>query len=253
MPSKLLRNEYISKITNALNRSVSASRLEHRGLEGRVREIFAEELLKPILYPGTEIGTGKIIDSVGSVSAETDLVIYSRNTLPPYVYGHDVGVYPIESCIYAIEVKSTLTAQEIKSSISKIAQLRKLKHLYSFYPLNFVQPYGPPYTTTIPILFAFSSDLSPTGKNEIDRYRENDPAANTSPSFPVICVAGRGYWRFETKRQNPSWLFHPPTTEHDEIIDFISGVSNTIPEQVWMRGHPRYGNYISLERPEQEC
>ena len=240
MPSKLLRDEYISKIKNALNRSISVASLDHRALEGRVREIFAEELLKPILYPGTAIGTGKIIDAAGAVSSETDLVIYSRNTLPPYVYGHNFGVYPVESCIYAIEVKSTLTAQEIKSSISKVAQLRNLKHLYSFYPLNFVQPYGPPCTTTIPILFAFSTDLSPTGKSEIDRYRENDPDADTKPTIPVICVAGRGYWRFETKRPKPSWLFHPPTDEHDEIIDFISGVSNTIPEQVWMRGHPRY-------------
>jgi len=253
MASKLLRDEFISKIANALNRAASASNLEHHVLEGRVREIFAEELLKPILYPGVEIGTGKIVDSVGRLSAETDLIIYSRNTLPPYVYGHNIGVYPIESCIYAIEVKSTLTAQEIKNSILKISQLRNLKHLYSFYPLNFVQPYGPPCTTTIPILFAFSSDLSPTGKSEIERYRENDTVANSNPSFPVICVAGRGYWRFENKIQNPSWLFHQPTAENDEIIDFISGVSNTIPEQVWMRGHPRYGNYISLERPEQEC
>ena len=116
MASKLLRDEFISKIANALNRAASASNLEHHVLEGRVREIFAEELLKPILYPGVEIGTGKIVDSVGTLSAETDLVIYSRNTLPPYVYGHDIGVYPIESCIYAIEVKSTLTAQEINYS-----------------------------------------------------------------------------------------------------------------------------------------
>ena len=253
MPSKLIRDEFISSINLALRRYESSAGLDHAPMVGRVREIFTENLLKPILYPGTEIGTGKIVDSLGNVSAETDLVVYSRNTLPPYVYGHSVGVYPVESCIYAIEVKSKLTANEVKTSIQKVHKLRQLKCLYSFYPLNFTQPYGPACTFTIPVLFSFSSDLSETGKTEIERYRELDPDANTSPAFPVICVAGRGYWRFETKRDKPCWIHHPPTGDHDEIIDFISGISNTIPEQVWMRGHPRYGHYISVDREMKEC
>jgi hypothetical protein len=126
MPSPLLRQEYIANIRNALQRSASASSLEHRGLEGKVREIFAEDLLTPILFPGTEIGSGKIVDSEGSLSAETDLVIYSRSTLPPYAYGHSIGVFPVESCIYAIEVKSTLTASEVRGSIEKAQILRRL-------------------------------------------------------------------------------------------------------------------------------
>ena len=95
--------------------------------------------------------------------------------------------------------------------------------MWSFYPLNFAKPFGPPSTRTIPILFAFTSDLAPTGKSEIERYRELDPNANVDPVFPLLCVASHGYWRFEMKQKTPGWLFHEPTSDHDEIIDFIAG------------------------------
>ena len=175
MPAKIIRDEFISLIETALRRYQSSTNLDHAALRGRVREIFAENLLRPVLYPGIDIGSGKIVDSAGNLSAETDIVIYSRSTLPPFIYGHSTGLFPIESCIYAIEVKSTLTATEIRTSIDKIKKLRQLRYLYSFYPLNFVQPFGPACSCVIPVLFAFSTDLSEDGKSEIERYRELDP------------------------------------------------------------------------------
>lgn len=253
MPARLIRDRFISLIKKALHDYRSSENLDHAGLRGRVREIFAESLLHPILLPGSDIGTGKITDSHGNLSAETDLVIYSHNTLPPYLYAYTTGVFPVESCIYSIEVKSKLTATELRTSIDKMAQLKQLRYLYSYYPWNISAPFGPACSSVIPALFAFTSDLSKDGKTEIDRYRELDPGTDSSPIINTICIIGRGYWRFEIKQDHKSWIFYPPTSEYDEVLDFISGIANTIPREIWKKGRPEYGNYISKNRPTQKC
>ena len=39
-------------------------------------------------------------------------------------------------------------------------------------------------------------------------------------------------------------IFYGPTAEHDEVIAFLSGVMNTIPDQIASGGHPRHGEYL---------
>lgn len=249
LPNEILRNELKKEIKGALKAYHDASALDHSGLRGRVREITAEKLIKPIISPGIEIGTGKITDSTGTLSAETDLVIYSRQTLLPLIYGHSTGLFPVESCVYAIEVKSQLTATELQTSIEKFKRLRSLRYLESFYPLNFINPIGPACSFVIPALFAFSTDLSENGKTEIERYRENDNAADESPIIPVLCIPGRGYWWFCPSEPGKKWIHHPATEDNDEVIDFLGGIANTIPVEVIKKGQPCYGNYIITPRP----
>jgi hypothetical protein len=65
------------------------------------------------------------------LSHETDVVIYSAATLPPLLLEAGFGVYPAEACIYAIEVKSTLTADQLRDAIGKHRALRQLRYLPS--------------------------------------------------------------------------------------------------------------------------
>jgi len=253
MASPIIRYSYISAIKKAVTDWSNATDINHAELRGQIREIVTESLFKPVLPPGVEIGTGQIIDSEGNCSAQTDIVIYNRNTLPPLLAGRTTGFFPVESCIYSIEVKSKLTATELKDSLAKLDRLRQLKYLPSFYPLNFLNPVGPACSLVIFALFAVDSDLSPEGKSEIDRYRELDPQANTSPKIPILCVVGRGYWRYEITETSRCWLHHPATEQYDELVDFISGVSNTIPREIWRKGLPNYGNYLSIERRVGPC
>ncbi len=249
MANQLLRNEMRKEIASALQAFADIGSIDHSGLRGRIREIITEKLLKPILPPGVEIGTGKITDSLGHLSAETDIIIYSRLTLPPLVYGHSTGLFPVEACIYSIEVKSTLTAAELKDSLEKVRKLRSLKYLNSFYPLNFINPIGPPSSFVIPALFAFSSDLVLDQLSEIERYRKYDSNADSAPLIPVLCIPKRGYWWFKPDEPDKKWICHPPTSDFDEIIDFIGGLANTIPIQIIKKGQPQYGNYIIQPRP----
>jgi len=181
------------------------------------------------------------------LSAEVDVIIYSAATLPPLLLDAGFGVYPAEACIYAIEVKSTLTADQLRDAINKHRQLQQLRYLPS--TVNQIyQPVGNPSPPVIPALFAFASDLVPEGKSELERYRELDPAADTRPAIPVLCVAGRGYWWYKPNEPAEKWINHLPTDDSEEVIDFLGGVANTIPDQIFLKGRPRFGHYIIRPR-----
>lgn len=248
MANQIFRNEIKKEVIAALQSYANIRELDHPGLKGRIREIITSKLLKPILPPGVETGTGKIVDSQGNQLAETDIIIYSRSILPPIVYGHSTGLFPIEACIYSIEVKTTLNATEIKDALKKVNQLSKLKYLDVIHPMNFVKPIGRP-SLIIPALFAFSSDLEMEASSEIDRYRKYDQDADIKPRIPVICIPKRGYWWFKYDEPDKKWIHHSPTQDFDEIIDFIGGIANTIPRQILEKGIPHYGHYIIQQRP----
>lgn len=247
MPSDLMRRAFFEKINSALHRARNASEIEHPGLRGRAREIFLQDMLKPILPPYVEFGGGKLVDSEGNQSAETDAVIYSSHTLPPLLFEMGFGLYPVEAAIYAIEVKSKLTATELSSTIKKFSRLQDLVYLPSATNERF-EPAGPSSAPVIPCLFAFDTDLSDSGKDELERYRELDPNSEVKPAVPVFCVAGRGYWWFKPNEPAEKWIKHLPTENNEEILEFIGGVANTIPEQIIRKGRPAFGNYLIQPR-----
>jgi hypothetical protein len=99
------------------------------GLRGRVREIVAGGPLTHVLPAPFEIGTGKIVDSNGVQSAETDVIVYSKSVLPPILYSPRDGVFPAEACFLALEVKSRLNATELDDTIGKAKQLREISYI----------------------------------------------------------------------------------------------------------------------------
>ena len=68
----------------------------------------------------------------------------------------------------------------------------------------------------------------------------------------MICIAGKGYWyyRRDTTPSGDSigkWWHWAPSTDHNEIFGFLSGILNTIPDAVVSRGRPRFGEYLLPE------
>ena len=98
------RDRMISNIQYAVREARAASRVRHSGLIGRIRELAAEQILRPALPAAFDIGTGKIVDRDAALSAEVDLVIYNRDLLPALMYSDRDGIYPIESTYYAFEI-----------------------------------------------------------------------------------------------------------------------------------------------------
>lgn len=241
MANQQIRNNFKVNINRALQAFAATTDIDHQPTKGAIREILAKELLEPILPPGVEIGhSGIIVDAAGGQSKETDLIIFARQILPQILYGREIGFYPVEACLYAVEVKSKLTATEIKDSVKKARHLMKLRYTPTLFPHNPITPIGPIAARALPVIFAFSSDLSKDGKSELERYREIDKNADTTPTIGIICIPAKGYWWFSGK----SWEYSEPTTEFDEVINFIGGVANSIPEMILQRGLPHFGHYL---------
>ena len=209
--NKLLRDRLIANIERCLVETHNCSQLGHPGMIGTVRQILVEALLLPLLPNGVHIGTGKMTDSNGAVSAETDIVIYDRRSVPPLMYDEKNGVFPIESVYYAIEVKSTLTAEEFETSIAKGERLRSLVGR---------QPHS--------ALFAFSSNLKEAKDSE--RFIKRQKDIRVPLPINIFCVAGReyGYW-------DHVWKLWSPVESHDEIIAFVVGIINTLASSVYDR------------------
>lgn len=238
MTNQLYRDRILNDIAYAVREARSAAVLAHNGLIGRVRELVVSRLLEPMLPAGFEIGTGKITNAGGALSQETDLVVYNRSILPPVFYSQRDGVFPIESSYYAIEVKSTLTATEIKTSLEKGASITALGDR----PSNAT---GQHLSPTVLVLFAFDSDLAPDS-SEIERYAKYDQGWRNDPVFKAICVVGRGYWYHEAEKSR--WVFHSATSDHDEVVDLVSGVVNTLTKTSPSSRISYLGHYLMRSR-----
>jgi hypothetical protein len=244
MANAIFRNRLTNSIEAAIRESENASAVAHAGLQGRIREAAAQEIFRPMLPFGFEIGTGKICDSAGGQSPETDLIIHNRTILPPVMYGDRDGIFPVESCFYAIEVKTKLTAETLKDALDKGRRILELA-----YEIQVPSDRAGQRAVIKPVLlalFAFGSDLSSDGLNEIERYSKFDPQWKSSPILRVICVIGRGYWHYQSHLNG--WVFHGPTDERDEVIDFVSGTMNSLVKKLAQRSGQQLGRYLMIPR-----
>ncbi len=107
--ARTIIKKHASTIMKILNMKAEAIRdIEHRGIKGKLRELFVSEVLDSFLTSQFGIGTGTIINTDGVQSNEMDIIIYDKRILPPFIQEQDLAVYPIESVIATIEVKSKL-------------------------------------------------------------------------------------------------------------------------------------------------
>lgn len=245
MPNEIFRRRLVSAVLNAQRSFLDVAAVDHAGIRGRVREIVTGQLLSIVLPSQFKIGTGKIVDCNGAQSAETDVVVYNDSLLPSILYSERDGIFPVEACFLAMEVKSRLTAGELDDAIAKAARLRSLSYQSGmFNDEHEALPHE--LTPAINALFAFKSDL--TGKSELDRYAERDPDWKSNPLLRAICVAGHGYWWFHSKKNR--WFEHAPNQNSEEIVEFLALAANTVIHSSSRRGAPRLGKYlIGGDRP----
>ena len=207
MGNQIFRTRLEKAIQRALEDARDCSSLDHSGMVGHVREIFVEDLLRPLLPKGFYIGKGKITDAKGALSSETDIIIYDRHSVPPALYDDKNGVFPVEIVHYCIEVKSMLTATELRDALEKGIKLRSLFGGHLFHSA----------------LFAFGSDL--TASPDADRFIQAQKEMLAPLPINIFCVAGRqyGYW-------NGRWNTTPPEAASRIVLDFLVGILNTLVE-----------------------
>jgi hypothetical protein len=142
---------------------------QHNVLRGSAREMFVEEFLRPFLPPNIGIGTGEIINHGGDRSKQLDVVLYNKGMIPPFISRNStVGLFPWESVIAVIEVKSTITASVCDDallnahSVQTVVRSTERKDVYIS---GVADQEDAESRSAVPYyIFAFSSDQTGSGK-----------------------------------------------------------------------------------------
>lgn len=97
-------------------------------IHGELKELFIAGMLKKFLPSPLGVGSGTVINMNGTRGRQTDVIIYDNRILPPFIQEQHLGVYPVESVIATIEVKTTLSrcgieqAKQAASVLDEIAE-----------------------------------------------------------------------------------------------------------------------------------
>ncbi|MCO5398418.1 DUF6602 domain-containing protein [Ralstonia soli] len=228
-----------AKVISAVEHARAAAGLTHQGVKGTVLEILVGQLFRPLLPSDIGIGTGQIVESyTGRLSGQVDIILYDRSILPPVLLDDKVGVFPIESVLYAIEVKTTLNASELTQAHESAKDLqlnfgylpgqRKEGKVVEQHQIEKVRS----------VLFALKTDLSGNNLNEGERYKRL--YKEETAYLRAICVAGREYWY----DNGTHWVGGFDCDQYDGVLAFIGGITNTYRTVAASRGHPLLGNYI---------
>ena len=118
----------VNRATQMAGAAKALKSINHPGLKGQLREIVVRDLLKPVLPPGYIVGQGEIISSYGGTSRQIDAVIADRRILPAMLIDQVSGIFPIEAALMTVEVKSELTAHELRLADTSAAEFLKLAH-----------------------------------------------------------------------------------------------------------------------------
>ncbi len=231
------RSLFVSRVAAAIGAARAAAAVTQPGVKGTIREILVRDLFRPLLPPDLGIGTGQIATVKNELSPQQDVVIYDRRILPPVLFEETIGIFPLESVLATIEVKTTLTAAELRSAYENA----KTIHGYSYQSGERSKESGQPVLhdveNAISAIFALDSDLAVGGKTELERYEELH-AIGDSP-VRVICVSGRGYWFYTGQ-----WSYIPPDAEHQETLSFIVGLFETFARVGSTRRRPGLVAYL---------
>lgn len=176
--------------------------------KGTPREAFIREYLENHLSQNLAIGTGEIIDATseaGESRNQIDIVLYRRN-YPRLAFGGGIHAFLAESVVAIIEVKSTLTSDELGKSIRAA---RRVKQLQKHVVRSFHSGYQPPSILSFVVAYDGPAQMKTVHSWIAPLHRSDGIAfpsmpatgeartAIASPSIDGIFVLGRGFVQFD--------------------------------------------------------
>jgi hypothetical protein len=231
----------VNRATQMVGSAKALKNINHSGLKGQLRELVVRELLNPVLPPGYLVGQGEIVSAYGDTSRQIDVVIANRRILPAMLIDQVSGIFPIEAALMTVEIKSELTAGELRVADAAAAEVAKFRHALPVGATAF--PKGHRIEHVVPYLLAFGTDLTPSGKSEVERY--DATLASHAPSILGICVVERGFW-FRADGAWVEWKFSIP---YGEVVAFITAVVNTCQRIASTRFQPDIRQYVEPPSP----
>ena len=174
-----------------------AGAFKHRGIIGTGRELALVTFLNRRLPSRYEVASGEIVDIGGTRSGQIDVLVYDAHRSAPLVTEDDGRVLiGAEAVLAVIEVKSTLTRDELGNAIGGAKRVRALRpwgqEWARYRPRGTKADDGPRCFTSV---LAFRTDIGATGwsAKELQRVREECAQKSLPPEhIDRIAVLSRG-------------------------------------------------------------
>jgi len=203
--------------------------------KGTPREAFIRQFLQDHLGENLAIGQGEIIaaDSrTGETRNQFDIVLYKKQ-FPKLSFGGGINAFLVESVVATIEVKSTLTKDELRPAVRAARRVKSLPRgatpaLFTGHlrpaPLNLVVAYdGPAQMETVRnwLEEAHREENIPVPHLPIDRAARYAVAA---PSLDGVFLLGKGFVQFDNL---PIGFVHPEVREqHPDLRYYIGNTTD---------------------------
>ncbi len=193
----------------------------HSGESGAEAELILKDFLKDHFPRRFDIESGLVVGQDGTVSSQTDLIIFDSLNSPVYRKGKRLYILPRDNVAAVIEVKSKINKGELSDAAEKIASVKRIKAS----PItNVDQPVtfsDMIMTTTLGVVFAFDSYTSLTTLAE--NLKEINSNFDSSNWIDLVVVLDRGFIGYSV--QFPFGQFFPgwsggPTTEDFKVPPF---------------------------------
>lgn len=201
----MAKDLFKNKFMNMVNTAKSIIKMDEDGTKGYLREYFLHEVLEEMLPVHIGAGSGIIVkpikkdSGVNPESSQCDVIIYDKRILPPFIANTKISVYPIQSVIGIIEVKTGIND---KPTWDKICN--KMKEINDFFhefedEIGGINEHGIPYTERRRydlLLLVFSYNMTKDDedtKPDWSELRTKKTADELLPEFMSgYCIVGAG-------------------------------------------------------------
>lgn len=159
----------------------SSSVFEHNLSKGEHREKPIQTFFRDLLPNKFSVTSGEIIDYKGNTSPQSDVIIF-RNSDGIPLFQTEPTIIQVESVMSIIEVKSKITAAEYKDCLIKTEKINRLKPFgKTIQQSERGRKPGSSDTRIFTSIFAYSSDMKGSLKDEYKRYLNKANELNISP------------------------------------------------------------------------
>lgn len=184
---------FFSEVATEMGAQLRKARiaLTHPGQKGDVAEQAFRDFLESYLPRSLSVTTGRLIDSNGGGSRQTDVIVSDAALTPVFFRSGSTSVVPVECAYAVVEVKTSLTKYQIPSILDNMLSVRRLKKRAYYRPGSAIVEstlYGKEHEIWPVSYFVFAYECSDLDEFRIALAMEQEGQRQLSVESRVDCV-----------------------------------------------------------------
>lgn len=212
-------------VKNFLSKLAALKRLNHTVTNGQLKEFFVGGILENFLPAQFGTATGIIVNQRGDQSKQVDIIIYDNRIVPAFIREQKIGIFPAESVIATIEVKSILGKEALEKTEADAKHL--IETIYSKEGSKYSD-----FRKYLPICAVLGGEMGGIADLS-DKIKGKKFLQNNITYLRYIVSVNRYSW---IKMKSTGWTGHLKDITNDETIRFIA----VLIDNLRMKAEERY-------------